>query len=192
MTSAHFGPEQFARAFAPLAGLAALAFTGLAMKNGAEGVPLDELDLSGEPPRHVALAGPDQLLIRVGEVFAISVDGDDQAATALRFSLRNCTLSIARGTSGGESGVPVTITVTMPAPRKLSLAGSGSIECETLTGAAKVSIGGSGWIATPAVDAVNLKVSISGSGSYIAAGRAGHLELAIGGSGSARMDELSV
>ena len=47
--------------------------------NGDEGVPLSELDLSGDPPTEVASFGPDAVDIRTGGTLAIEVEGSSEA-----------------------------------------------------------------------------------------------------------------
>jgi hypothetical protein len=154
-----------------------------------EGKPLSELDLSGEPPRSLALYGPDNVNISQGERLAIIVEGDGAAADELRFSLKNGTLGIGRRNGSNASGLAI-VNVTMPAPGKLVAAGSGRIRSDALAKEADVTLAGSGDIETMKVAADRLKVTIAGSGTYRAAGTATHLDLNIVGSGDAAMDAL--
>lgn len=187
------------RGVAPLAALAlAAAASGGCDKmhvslNGEEGKKLADLDLSGPAPSKVALFGPDTVRITTGDTFAISVDGDPEVADQLRFTLEDVTLGILRMNGKRGGGEPVTVNVTMPAPTKLMMAGSGKIVSPAMSGdSARVSIAGSGTIETDAVATESLKVDIAGSGSYRAAGSAKSLKVSIAGSGDARLDALKV
>lgn len=190
--------DRFFKTMGPLIGVVALgALAGCGDRwsdfGSDDGVPLAELDLSGAPPHGIALAGPDNVAITEGAQFAVTVDGDPEAAERLRFTLQGGTLGIGRDSDGWRDGPGdgvATVRITMPAPRKLVVAGSGRMTSERLAGNAEVSIAGSGALETPRVDAESLAVSIAGSGSYAAGGRAARLELSIAGSGSADMASL--
>jgi hypothetical protein len=178
--------------FVALAAMGAIASgctdKGFRWEGKSEGVPLAELDLTGEAPEGVALMGPDTVAITDGAKFAVTVDGE--AADRMRFTLEDGTLGITRERGEWNDNGTATVHITMPAPRKLVVAGSGRMTSERLAGKAEVAVAGSGTLETPAVDAISLEVSIAGSGSYSAAGRAGHLELSIAGSGSGDMAKL--
>lgn len=187
--------NRFFKTMGPFVALAAVgALAGCSGKNfgwnGEEGVPLTELDLSGETPEGVALLGPDTVAITEGPKFAVTVDGE--AADRIRFRLEDGTLGIMREQDSWSDRGSATVHVTMPAPRKLSLAGSGRMTSERLAREAEVAVAGSGTLETPAVDAASLEVSIAGSGDYIAGGRAERLDLSIAGSGRAEMAKLKV
>jgi hypothetical protein len=151
---------------------------------GTRGVPLAELDLTAPAPRKIALAGPARVTVHVGEVLRIDVDGE--GSEDLRFSLADSRLTIDGGSS--ESSV----TVTAPAPRKLTIAGSGRMTAERLARDGKVSVAGSGRLEFAAVDGGEVKVSIAGSGRLVADGRAESLDLSIAGSGSCDAEGLAV
>ena len=185
-----------------VAPLAALAFAAAASGgcdnmhvsiNGDEGQRLSELDLSGEAPTEVALMGPDTVRIAEGPKLAIAVDGDPAVAEDMRFTLKGGKLGILRKNGKRSSDGTVIVNVTMPAPRKLMMAGSGKILAPGLAGEeGRVTIAGSGTVETARVETQNLKVEIAGSGTYQAAGAAKSLRLSIAGSGDARMDALKV
>ena len=162
------------------------ATMGAQVRDGIkEGVPLEELDLTGPPPRKVALCGPARLVLSEGEVFRVDVEpgpsGED-----VRFSLREEKLSV----SGGD---PETVVrVALPAPRKLAIAGSGSMTAAKLARDGKVSIAGSGRLEVADVEGGRVKVSIAGSGRLAMDGRADELELSIAGSGSCDAEGLVV
>jgi hypothetical protein len=155
---------------------------GAQMREAHEGVPLDELDLAGPAPRKVALRGPAQLVLIEGDTFAIEIDAAPEADEP-RFVLDGERLSVS------GNGV---VHVTMPAPRKIAVGGSGWITAARLARDGKVSIAGSGRVELAAVDGGHLKVSIAGSGRAAIDGAAEHLELSIAGSGSCDAEGLMV
>jgi hypothetical protein len=152
---------------------------GAQMREACDGVPLDELDLSGPAPREVALRGPGQVMLDVGEALAIEVEGGED----VRFVLDAGRLTIAG---------PGVVRVTLPAPEKLSVAGSGWMTAAALARDGEVSIAGSGRIELARVEGGRLKVSIAGSGRAAIDGEAEHLELSIAGSGSCDAEGLMV
>lgn len=155
---------------------------GAQMREACDGVPLAELDLTGPPPRKVSLCGPAQLVLSEGEAFAIEIDAATEG-DGPRFLLEGERLSVS------GNGV---VHLTMPAPRKISVGGSGWVTAARLARDGKVSIAGSGRLELAAVDGGHLKVSIAGSGRAAIDGRAEHLELSIAGSGSCDAEGLLV
>lgn len=191
--------KNFLRGMAPLAAIAlAAAASGGCDKmhvslNGEEGKKLADLDLTGTAPTEVALLGPDTVRIVQGDKLAISVDGNPDVADQMRFTLHDGSLGILRKNGKSSGDETVTVTVTMPAPKKLVMAGSGKIFSSGLAGdSARVTIAGSGSVETDAVVTDMLKVDVAGSGSYRAAGTAKSLKLTIAGSGDARLEALKV
>ncbi len=190
--------KHFARAFAPIVGIAlAAAVSGCDGKqsfkvNGEEGKILSELDLTGTPPDHVVLAGPDEVRIVQGDQLAIAVEGDPEAAAKVRFTLKDGALGILRDGKLFEKteGKTAVIRVTMPAPRELTLAGSGKMVSAALHSAAKVNVAGSGQVEAAAVGADSLELNIAGSGNFRGAGAVARLDLTVAGSGSADMPGL--
>jgi len=159
--------------------------------NSFEGKPLSELDVTGQPPRALALYGPDVVNIRDGAALAITVEGDSNAADQLRFSLKNGTLGIGR-TTGTQSSEKAVVNVVMPPPRKITAAGSGRARAETLAKDAEITVAGSGDVEAKNVAADGLKVTIAGSGAFRTGGTATDLVLNIAGSGNADMKTLTV
>lgn len=185
-----------------LAGVAALGFAAsLSGCDGANihfdtdgGVPLSQLDLSGKTADEVALLGPDAVTIANGEKLAITVSGDDAVKDKLRFKIDDGKLSITRenGLFSKNDGI-ATVAITMPAPRKLAMAGSGSITAERLAGdKVEISSAGSGSINARAIEAGKLKVNVLGSGNVTGTGTAKSLKLAIMGSGKTDLSALKV
>ena len=187
----------FFRKIAPLAAMAMA--TGLAGCDGMdikindmEGVPLADLDMSGDPPTEVALAGPDTVVITDGDTLAITVEGDQAAVDAMRFSLKDGTLGILRADKSWKDTGTATVRVTMPSPKSLTLLASGKIEAASLSGDASVQILGSGKVAVASVATDSLDVTIAGSGSYDAAGTTKSMDMTVAGSGGASMAALKV
>lgn len=191
--------KSFLHGVAPLAALvlATAASGGCDRMNvsmgGEQGKKLADLDLSGPPPSKVALLGPDTVRIATGDTLAISVEGDPDVAAQMRFTLDDGTLGIRRKDGKNSGNETVTVNVTMPAPKKLVIAGSGTIyTTELARDSARVSVAGSGSVESDAVATDSLKVDIAGSGTYRAAGAAKALKVSIAGSGDARLEALRV
>ena len=176
-------------AIAIAGGLAACDHADLTV-NGKKGVPLADLDLSGEAPTEVALFGPDTVDIRTGETLAIEVEGDEAVKQLLRFARDDHSLAIMR--TKGESDGTATIIVTIPSPRKLTIGGSGKMTAAELTGDAEANILGSGSLEVAGISADKLSVNVAGSGSMKAAGKATSLDLNVLGSGNADLSGLTV
>ncbi len=158
--------------------------------NGNEGVPLSELDMSGDPPEAVAMMGPDTVIISEGDTLEIDVEGDSEAVDAVRFVLDDGTLGVLRENDGWKGKGQATIRVTMPAPRELDMAGSGRIESFGMADTAEINMAGSGTIAVAELAASSLEVNMAGSGSVSGAGSADQLEVSMLGSGGVKLDEL--
>ena len=150
-----------------------------------DGVPLDELDLTATPPHKIALLGPAQLVLSEGEVFRVDVE-PGATGPEVRFALQEGRL----GVGGGDADTVVNIT--LPAPKKLTIAGSGRMTAEKLAADGKLSIAGSGRLEVASVEGGRLKVSIAGSGRLALDGRADELDLSIAGSGSCDAEGLAV
>jgi hypothetical protein len=157
---------------------------GTQMRHGAfEGVPLEELDLTGPVPDQVALLGPAQVVLSKGKVLRIDVEAGD-TSEPVRFKLDEERLAIA----GGDRDTVVRISI--PPRSKLSVAGSGRITADKLATDGVVSIAGSGRVEVAAVDGGRFKANIAGSGRLTADGHADEFELSIAGSGSCDAEGL--
>lgn len=201
--------EKMLRTLGPMAAAAALGGVANAMRQrgdfkfrwdgddqscgkgfGGDGVPLDDLDISGETPRELVLAGADNVVVTKGEDFTIAVQGDEESKETLRFRLKDGALHVAsRNSSHGGEGI-ATVNITMPAPDKVTIAGAGQIALSDLADKAEVTIAGSGQISVLDLDIKKLKVTLAGSGRFAAGGKAGTLKLKIAGSGRTEMSGL--
>ena len=160
--------------------------------NGENGVPLAELDMSGEAPTELVLAGPDNVVVTEGDALSIEPEGSEEAVSRLRFSLKDGALGIMRANRSGSDGGKATVRVTMPLPREVVLAGSGTIALPGMTGDSEATIAGSGTANIGEVDAGRLEVTIAGSGTLEGSGSVRDLELTIAGSGDAKLSDLRV
>lgn len=158
--------------------------------NGAKGVPLSELDMSGEAPSALVLAGPDKVILSEGEALDIDVTGD--AAELVRFTLKDGALGVLREPGNWTDSGTAIVRITMPAPRSITMAGSGEVEAQGMAPEAEIVIAGSGRLKVAALAATKADVTIAGSGSIDAAGTADMLDLNIAGSGGANMAGLKV
>ena len=158
---------------------------GAQLRETCEGVPFDELDVTGAPPGEVSLCGPAQVVLNEGEIFRVDVEGG-YTDEDLRFALGEGRLRIV----GGHRDTVV--RVTLPAPRKLAIAGSGRMTAEKLARDGEVSLAGSGRLELAAVGGGRLSVSIAGSGRLFADGQADEFALSIAGSGSCDAEGLLV
>ena len=187
--------DRFFRALGPIIAVAmaagVAACDGNISINGEKGKPLAEIDLTGTPPQELVLLGPDEVRVTQGDTLAITVEGDKAVTDRLRFTLKDGTLGVLReGKSIDMGSAKAVVNVTMPAPKTLTMAGSGKISAAALAKEAKVTIAGSGDIETPSIASDKLDLTIAGSGSYRGAGNVTALEVNIVGSGSAEMDAL--
>lgn len=160
--------------------------------NGEEGVPLAELDMSGDAPSELVLAGPDTVVISSGDTLDIDVSGDADVVELIRFTLDDGTLGVLRKNGDDKSSGTAVIRVTMPAPRALTVAGSGTIEAPEMAEDADINILGSGSLVVKSLKAKSADVNVAGSGSFTASGSADVLDLNLLGSGLASMRELQV
>ena len=159
---------------------------GAQVRDGAfQGVPLDELDLTGPVPHEVSLLGPAQVVLSKGKVLRIDVE-DGPGGEPVRFNLGEERLAIM----GGDR--ETVVRVTMPAPQKLAVAGSGRMTVDKLARDGEVSLAGSGRAELARVEGGKLAVSIAGSGRLMADGRADEFVLSIAGSGSCDAEGLVV
>ena len=156
------------------------------------GVTLQDLDLADANIRHVAILGPDDVTITRGDKPAITVDGDEEVTDAVRFQLDDTKLSVMR-LGGKRQHGSATVKITLPKLRKISLAGSGSVHCDAITGnKARISVAGSGSVDCDEIEVEQLKIQMLGSGSVTAKGRVNSLSLKIAGSGNVALGGVSV
>jgi hypothetical protein len=187
--------KRFFKRIAPLAALAmGTALSGcnyvIDWEHEVTGVALAELDTSGSIPSQITLAGPDKIIISDGEELSITLDGDAEAGEALRFDLDGDELTIARDSKVYKGSKHAIVRITLPSPEALTVAGSGTIEAESMAGDAEIDIAGSGKINVSSLTAQRLSVDIAGAGDVTAAGTAERLSVGIAGSGDVDLKQL--
>lgn len=160
--------------------------------DGEEGVPLAELDMTGDPPSGMVLASPDNVVITSGDEFTIDIEGGAEESERMRFALDDGTLAIHREDGDWSDDGKATINVTMPAPESLVMAGSGTITTDAMGNSPEIVIAGSGTATANNLEAERMELTVAGSGTMNASGSTDRLELTIAGSGSANMEELQV
>lgn len=155
--------------------------------NGQKGVPLSEIEIAGPPPSEIILSSGDTVVVTEGDTFAIRVEGAN--TESLRFVRDTDVIAVTRekGWNGGNSAV---VHVTMPAPREIVIAGSGTVKTPSLASTADINIAGSGTVEFGKVAAEKLGINIGGSGTVVGGGSAKALEILIGGSGKIAMPQL--
>jgi hypothetical protein len=187
--------EKFLKMAGPMVAMAVVAGmasgrNGEAKVNGKRGLPLDELDLTGEAPAKLILMGGDTIRVTKGKKFKIELEGSDEAKERMRFVLDGDALGVMREHGWNSTGGAVTVHLKMPAPREIVIGGSGTVHVDALAKSAEISIGGSGSVEASAIDCDSVEVSIAGSGDVNAGGRVEHLEISVAGSGNADMPGL--
>lgn len=193
---------RFKKAFGKIVPVFAMAFAAgtsgcdnINVKVGGsdfDGKPLAELDLGGDAPSEVGLFGPDNVVVVDGSAFAVTVDGSDTAKDRMRFDRDGDSITIGRMDGKWSDSDKATVRITLPKTSGLTLAGSGRLSSESLTGTADINVLGSGTLKIDRVAAEELDVAVAGSGSLTASGTADTLDLSIMGSGNSDMSGLEV
>lgn len=160
--------------------------------NGEEGVPLAALDMTGEVPTGVMLAGPDSVIITDGDELTIDVEGEQEAVDAVRFVISDGMLAIMREKDNWDGSETATIRVTVPKLEDIAIGGSGTADAQSLSGDASISIGGSGKVSVAQISGDGLDVNVGGSGDVVGAGSTGQLDLNIGGAGNVDLSAVTV
>ena len=156
--------------------------------NGKEGVPLSEVEIAGPPPTEIVLSSGDTVIVTEGATFSLKVEGSD--TDSLRFVRDKEVIAVSRE-KGWNGSSNATIRITMPAPKEIVIAGSGTVKTPALASTADINIGGSGTVEFGKAAAEKLGINIGGSGTVLGgAGTAKSLEILIGGSGKIVMPQL--
>lgn len=180
---------------APFAMLAACNHGGTAESNaqgsgiaGNRAFPLADFD-------RVALRGPDDVIVRVGPAFSVNAAGDTGLIDELEIAVERGTLKVGRKSRNGfnwrnSGGRKVTVTVTLPALRGASVAGSGDMTVDKVADAFAASVAGSGTMKVAQVAAPKVDLDIAGSGEAELTGAAQTVSISVAGSGSAKAKGL--
>ncbi len=154
------------------------------------GVPLAELDMTGDAPTELILAGPDNIILTESSTLSIDTEGDTELTDLLRFERDGNALTVSREDSDWSTKGRVTVRIAMPAPDSITIAGSGNVEASALGANPELIIAGSGTLTASNIAAERLEVNIAGSGSIEGSGSAKRLEINVAGSGSAKLGDL--
>lgn len=182
--------------FARAAGMALSAFA-MAAANGrasredepGEPQPLDTLrDFEA-----VTLAGPDELFVREGDDWSVAVEGDPEAIALLEIYVRDQMLHVGRRRQLNwlQSDEGASVRVTMPVLRRVSLAGSGDLRAEGMSGdSLDATLAGSGDLILTGINARAIRISVAGSGMVTASGTVQESRVSIAGSGDVCAERL--
>lgn len=140
----------------------------------------------------LAAVGPDNVIFKTGDTFSVSASGDAKALEHLVYVLKDGVLKVGRDEYDHDSrNDKATITVTAPSLAVLTLAGSGNMTADKLSGTdVKLDMAGSGDMKVALVEATSLKGNLAGSGDIELAGKATNADYSIAGSGSIVADKL--
>ena len=156
----------FMKRFAPAAALAiAATLPGCAYIDDwdkVDGVPLAELDMSGEAPTAIELSGSDKLVITEGDSLTITLEGDRDAGDALRFDRNGDRLSNAQIEIAGSGDISVE---SMKVDNlSVEIAGSGDVRAGGTATKLSIEIAGSGNVRLAELTADDVSVEIAGTG----------------------------
>ncbi len=141
----------------------------------------------------VSVAGPHDVIVRVGGAHSVRAEGDSEVLDKLKIEVEGRSLKIGmqRGNWNFRNRAKTTIHVTMPAIRGAAIAGSGDIRIDRAEGEEfSASIGGSGDIEVAALRVNRAEFSVAGSGNVRATGSAGQSKVSIAGSGDVDVSAL--
>ena len=190
----------------------ALAVGGLGC--GAALVMLEEMDIAGLGSERetyaadlsektyelaafdeIVTAGPQDIVITLGETFSVRAEGEPRALSLLEPVVENGRLTI-----GPRDGFNwnrwsrldgATFHVTVPRLGSVTTAGSGDVHIDRVEGENfEVNIGGPGEITIGELDVGEAGFTVAGSGNLVVAGSAGETRVTIAGSGEVQAGGL--
>ena len=141
----------------------------------------------------VSLAGPHDVVIKVGGAHSVRAEGGSAVLDRLEMKIegRNLEIGTKRGNWSFRNAPKTTIYITMPAIRAAAIAGSGDMKIDRAEGQDfAASIGGSGNIEVAALRVGEANFSIAGSGDIRAKGTSGRSKVSIAGSGDVDASSL--
>lgn len=143
----------------------------------------------------VELAGADDVDVRIGNSFSVRAEGPSDVLDRLDIRRDGSVLRVGRKRDGSwtiSRGQGVKVYVTMPAIDRASLAGSGNLSVDRVSGDEfKGSLAGSGNLRVAGMQAREAEFEIAGSGNVTAAGQVDKLEIDIAGSGDVAASGLT-
>lgn len=146
----------------------------------------------------VELAGPHDVIVRVGGAPSVRAEGDAEALEELEVRMDGSTLEVGTRRRGGmgigfRKSRAARIYVTVPALRAAGVAGSGNLRIDRVEGESfDGSLAGSGELIVDALRVGRAEFSVAGSGDIRAAGAAEAVEVGIAGSGDVDLSGLQV
>lgn len=137
--------------------------------------------------KEIESAGSYDVTVKTGSAPSVRAEGPADMLAKLRIEVKGDTLRISpdksRNFHWGRSG-NIRIAITVPELRAASIAGSGNIAVDKISGDSfKGNIAGSGELDLPSVNVKQAEFNIAGSGSAKVAGKAESAEYTIAGSG---------
>jgi len=171
------------------AALLLLGALGACSIGGDEGVPAQgsgtARTFAVDGFEKVELAGSDDVVVRVGQAFAIRAEGPAEVLDRLRIEKNGDTLEIGRKRGGTDVRGKARVIVTLPRLVGAAVAGSGDMQVDRAGGSSfEGSLAGSGNLGVGQLQADEAGFSIAGSGTARVAGAAKKLEVNIAGSGN--------
>jgi hypothetical protein len=142
----------------------------------------------------LAAIGPDTIVFVTGDSFKISASGDAETLKHLRYKIKDGQIIIGRDKSNwyGMNNRGATVTVTAPILSAISLAGSGDMTADKMTGdTVSVEVAGSGNLSVEQITGTALESSIAGSGDVDIGGKVTTAEYSVAGSGNINALKLS-
>ena len=143
----------------------------------------------------VSLRGPDDVIVRVGGQPSVTATGDSGLLERLTVEVVGSELRIGREKTGlgwSSSKGAATVTVTMPAIKGASVAGSGNMDIDAVAGPNfQGSVAGSGELKIATLKTETITLDIAGSGDAKIAGTTGRAKYSVAGSGDIEAAGLS-
>ena len=143
----------------------------------------------------ITVEGPDDVVVTPGDHYAVTLEGDKDAARYMNLYVKDGVLHVGRRSHEGWFGSlnsNVTVHVTMPGLSRLWLAGSGDLKLERFEGKElRALIVGSGNLDAENVKAQNVLVTVRGSGDAEMKGTTRALTVDVAGSGNVSFDDLA-
>lgn len=174
------------------AGVSVIAVSGCGLNASVDTGPRVDRNFAVGGFTGIEVAGSYAVSVRTGAAPSVHANGSEKALDRLRVVVKNGVLEIgSQGKHGWSFGWgswrhngPVSLVVTVPSLESASIAGSGDIQVDKVSGPRfKGEVAGSGDLRLASVDAGEVSLEIAGSGNASAAGKAKNVRYEIAGSG---------
>ena len=176
-------PLVAAGTLALILGVAASAFEN--RKNPLDdGTPIASGWTSTDRFSSMGALGPDTVRFTTGDTWRVRAEGDPHTLERLRFVVKDGRLLVGRH-SGEATKLPAAMVyVTAPAISSATLAGSGTVAIDRLSGAeVSATVAGSGDMSIGKIDARSMSGRVAGSGDLTVSGRSAAANLVVAGRG---------